>query len=67
MTVFWKTRGRTGCDFKHLLGCAAFQGQLAKRKLHSLQGMVMYLCFIPLELLEGRIFWKTWGELVSGK
>lgn len=55
MTLFWKTRGRTGRDFKHLLVCAAFLGQLAKRKLHSPQGVVMCLCFIPLELFEGRI------------
>lgn len=41
MTLFWKTRDGTGRDFKHLLGCAAFLGQLAKRKLHSLQRMVM--------------------------
>jgi hypothetical protein len=33
---FWKTRGRTGRDFKHLLGCAAFLRQLAKRKLFDL-------------------------------
>lgn len=41
MTLSWKTRDGTGRDFKHLLGCAAFPGQLAKRKLHFLQGMVM--------------------------
>lgn len=68
MTLFWKTRGRTGRDFKHLLGCAAFLGQLAKRKLHSLQGMVLCLWFIPLELFEGGIwfFGKLEGASAVG-
>lgn len=55
MTLVWKTRGRTGRDFKHLVVCAAFLGLLAKRKLYSPQGVVMCLCFIPLELFEGGI------------
>lgn len=57
MTLFWETRDRAGPDFRHLLGCAAFLGQLAKRKLQSLRGMVVCLWFIPLELLEGRIYY----------
>lgn len=63
MTHFWKTRGRTGRDFKHLLGCAAFLGQLAERKLHSLLGMVVSFWFIPLESLKVEFtFLKNLGE-----
>lgn len=55
MTLFWKTRDRPGRDFKHLLSWAAFLGQLAKRKLHPLQGMILCLWFFPLEFYEGGI------------
>lgn len=51
MTLFWKTRDRAGRNFRHLLGWAAFLEELVKRKLQSLQGMV-----VCLELLEGRIY-----------
>lgn len=71
MTLFWKTRDRTGHDFKHLLGCAAFFGQLAKRTHHSLQGMVLCLWFIPLEFCKGGICFleslvgQGWWEKVA--
>ena len=74
MTLFWTTRDRTGRDFKHLLGCAAFLEQLAERKLHPLQGIVVCLWFIPLAVSEGRICFLQnwagqgwWGKLVSSK
>lgn len=56
MTLFWTTRDRAAPGCRHLLGCAAFLEQLAKRRLQSLQGMVVCLWFIPLELSEGRIY-----------
>lgn len=66
MTLFWKTRGRTGRDFKHLLGCAAFLWQLAQRKLPSLWGTALSLRFISLELFGSQIcFFQNlgWGRL----
>lgn len=65
MTLFWKIRDGTGCDFKYLLGCAAFLGQLAKRKLHSLKGMVMSL--VPSVLRRwNMLFWKTRRPMADG-
>lgn len=62
MTLFWKTRGRTGRDFKHLLVHAAFLGQLAKKKLHSLQRMLCVFASFSLSSLKVELaFWENLG------